>query len=105
MRIAGSIDPGRWIHACSVFGLLKFFAMGTFIDRLALKRSCFASLLILMLCTAPHPLHVHASTAPATSEPVVPDGSQPGSLTLYPVTRPADFAMTSLTFDAAIRGL
>ncbi len=47
--------------------------MEIFIDRLALKRSCFASLLILMLCPAPHPLHAQAPTAPATSATTVPE--------------------------------
>ncbi len=50
--------------AGSVCGLLKFFAMEIFIDRLALKRSCFVPLLILMLCTAPHPLHAQAPYSP-----------------------------------------
>jgi hypothetical protein len=51
--------------------------MEIFIDRLALKRSCFASLLILMLCTARHPLHAQAPTAPAISASAVPDWQKP----------------------------
>src|ERR1700756_3398666 len=86
----------------SVCVLLKFFAMEIFIDRFALKRSSFASLLILMLCTAPHPLHAQASTAPATSAPVVPEWAQPGSPTHVQVPPPADFHRPSRNFDAPI---
>ena len=83
-------------------GLLKFFAMEIFIDRVALKGSCIASLLILMLCTAPHALHAQAPTAPATSAPVVPEWAQPGSPTHVQVPPPADFHRPSRNFDAPI---
>jgi hypothetical protein len=86
----------------SVCSLLKFFAMEIFIDCLALKRSCFASLLILMLCTAPHPLHAQAPTAAATSAPAVPEWAQPGSPTHVQVPPPADFHRPSRNFDAPI---
>src|ERR1700680_4801857 len=76
--------------------------MEIFIDRHALKRSCFAPLLILMLCTAPHPLHAQASTAPATSAPAVPEWAQPGSPTHVQVPPPADFHRPSRNFDAPI---
>src|SRR5260370_24343171 len=92
----GRVRGGVWV-------LVKFFAMGTFIERFALKRSCFASLIILMLCTAPHPLHAQASTAPATSAPVVPEWAQPGSPTHVQVPPPADFHRPSTNFAAPIR--
>jgi len=76
--------------------------MGTFIDRFALKRSCFASLLILMLCTASHPLHAQAATAPATPPPAVPERAQPGSPTHVQVPPPADFHRPSRNFDVPI---
>jgi hypothetical protein len=65
--------------------------MEIFIDRLALKRSCFASLLILMLCPTPHPLHAQSPTAPTTSATAVPEWAQPGSPTHVQVPPPADF--------------
>jgi hypothetical protein len=76
--------------------------MEIFIDRLALKRSCFASLLILMLCTAPHLLHAQAPLAPATSAPVVPEWAQPGSPSHVQVPPPVDFHRQSRNFDAPI---
>ncbi len=87
-------------HAGSVCGLLKFFAMGIFIDRLALKR--FDSLLILMLCTASLPLHAQAPTAPSTSAAAVPEWAQPGSPTHVQVPPPADFHRPSRNFEAPI---
>jgi hypothetical protein len=78
--------------------------MEIFIDRLALKRSCFAPLLILMLCTAPHSLHAQAPPAPATSAPAVPEWAQPGSPTHVQVPPPADFHRPSRNFDAPIGG-
>ena len=81
-------------------GLLKFFAMGIFVDRLALKR--FDSLLILMLCTASLPLHAQAPTAPSTSAAAVPEWAQPGSPTHVQVPPPADFHRPSRNFDAPI---
>jgi hypothetical protein len=80
-------------------GLLKFFAMEIFIDRLALKRSGLASLFILMLGTAPHPLHAQA---PAPSAPAVPEWAQPGSPTHVQVPPPADFHRPSRNSDAPI---
>src|SRR5271155_3875280 len=89
-------------HAGSVCGLLKFFAMEVFVDRLALQRSCFVPLIILMLCTAAHPLHAQPPSAPAASAPAVPDWAQPGSPTHVQVPPPADFHRPSRTFDAPI---
>src|ERR1700680_1711072 len=76
--------------------------MEIFIDRHALKPSFPASLLILMLCTAPHPLHAQAPSAPATSAPVVPEWAHPGSPTHVQVPPPADFHRPSRNFDAPI---
>jgi len=85
-----------------VFVLLKFFAMEIFRDRVALKRSCVASLLLLMLCTGAYPLNAQAPAAPATSAPTVPDWAQPGSPTHVQVPPPADFHRPSRNFDAPI---
>src|SRR5246127_486801 len=74
--------------------------MEIFIDRLALKRSSFASLLILMLCPAPHPLHAQAPTA--TSATAMPEWAQPGSPTHVQVPPPADFHRPSRNFDSPI---
>jgi len=76
--------------------------MGIFVDRLAPERFCFVPLLILMLCSAPHPLHAQAPTAPVTSAPAVPDWAQPGSPTHVQVPPPADFHRPSRNFDAPI---
>jgi hypothetical protein len=73
--------------------------MEIFIDRLALKRSGLASLFILMLGTAPHPLHAQA---PASSAPAVPEWAQPGSPTHVQVPPPADFHRPSRNSDAPI---
>jgi hypothetical protein len=89
-------------HAGSVWSLLKFFAMEIFVDRVTLKRSCFTSLLTLTLCTAPHPLHAQAPTAPAASAPAVPEWAQPGSPTHVQVPPPADFQRPSRNFDTPI---
>jgi hypothetical protein len=76
--------------------------MEIFSDRLVLKRSCVASLLLLMLCTGAYPLHTQAPTAPAPSAPAVPDWAQPGSPTHVQVPPPADFHRPSRNFDAPI---
>jgi len=73
--------------------------MGIFVDRLAFKRSCFVPLLIVMLCTASHPLRAQA---PATPAPAVPEWAQPGSPTHVQVPPPADFHRPSRNFDAPI---
>jgi hypothetical protein len=76
--------------------------MEIFVDRRALKPSCFAQLLILMLCRASHPLHAQTPSAPATSAPVVPEWAQPGSPTHVQVPPPADFHRPSRNFDESI---
>src|SRR3984885_8490989 len=73
--------------------------MEIFIDRLALKQSGLASLFILMLGIAPHPLHAQA---PAPSAPAVPEWAQPGSSTHVQVPPPADFHRPSRNFDAPV---
>jgi hypothetical protein len=83
-------------------GLLKFFAMQVFIGRFAFQRSSFVPTLILMLCTATHPLHAQAPSAPAASAPAVPDWAQPGSPTHVQVPPPPDFHRPSRNFDASI---
>jgi hypothetical protein len=76
--------------------------MGFFIHRLATKRTSLTSLLMLMLCTAPHRLHAQAPAATAPSSPVVPEWAQPGSPTHVQVPPPADFHRPSRNFDAPI---
>jgi hypothetical protein len=68
--------------------------METYINYLALKRSCRASLLVVMLCTAPHLLRAQT--------PTVPDWAQPGSPTHKQVPPPADFHRPSKNFDTPI---
>ena len=80
----------------------KVLAMQFVIDRLELQRSCFVPLLILMLCTAAHPLDAQAPSAPAASAPAVPDWAQPGSPTHVQVPPPADFHRPSRNCDAPI---
>jgi len=88
-------------HAGSVWSV-KFFAMQVFVYRLALQRSCFVPLLILMLCTVAHPLYAQAPSAPAASASAVPDWAQPGTPTHVQVPPPADFHRPSRSFDAPI---
>ena len=76
-----------------------FLAMEILVDRLAPKRSCFAPLLILTLCTEGHWLNAQA---PATNAPVVPEWAQPGSPTHVQVPPPADFHRPSRNLDASI---
>ena len=55
-----------------------------------------------MLCTAAHPLHAQAPSAPAASAPAVPDWAQPGSATHVQVPPPPDFHRPSKNFDMPI---
>jgi hypothetical protein len=73
--------------------------MEIYIDRLASKRSCLASLFVVMLCTAPQVLRAQA---PATPPPAVPEWAQPGSATHKQVPPPADFHRPSKNFDTPI---
>ncbi len=78
--------------------------MEIYTDRLAVKRSCLTSLLLLMLCAAPHRPRAQAPAAqvPATSAPAVPDWAQPGSPTHRQVPPPADFHRPGRNFDTPI---
>jgi hypothetical protein len=76
--------------------------MGVFIDRLVLRRSCVASLLVMMLFTVPHLLPAQASIAPATPAPTVPAWAQPGSPTHVQVPPPPGFSRPSRNFDTPI---
>src|SRR3984957_2506538 len=76
--------------------------MGVFIDRLVLKRSCVASLLVMILFAVPHLLRAQASIAPATPAPTVPAWAQPGSPTHVQVPPPAGFHRPSRNFDTPI---
>jgi hypothetical protein len=69
--------------------------METYIDYFALKRSCSISLLMVMLCAAPHLLR-------AQEAPIVPDWALPGSPTHKQVPPPADFHRPSKNFDTPI---
>ena len=70
--------------------------MEIYTDRVAIKRSCLTSLLVLTLCAAPHLLHAQA---PSTA---VPDWALPGSPTHKQVPPPADFHRPSTNFDTPI---
>ncbi len=70
--------------------------------RFALKRSCRASLPVLMLCAAPYLLRAQVSGAPATPPPTVPDWALPGSATHKQVPPPADFHRPSKNFNTPI---
>jgi hypothetical protein len=68
----------------------------------AVKRSCLASLLVAMLCTAPHLLRAQAVTPTATPKPAVPDWAQPGSPTHKQVPPPPGFHRPGRNFDTPI---
>jgi hypothetical protein len=70
--------------------------------RLAIKRSCLASLIVLILCATSHLLLAQAPGTPATTTPAVPDWAQPGSATHVQVPPPAGFHRPSTTFDTPI---
>jgi hypothetical protein len=73
------------------------------IHCLAAKCCYLASLLAVMLCSAPHLLFAQAaSAAPATTGPAVPDWAQPGSPAHKQVPPPADFHRPSRNFDVPI---
>jgi hypothetical protein len=68
--------------------------MELFIERLAGKRSGVASLVFVILCSAPSFLHAQS--------PVVPEWAQPGSATHVQVAPPKDFHRPSRNFDQPI---
>jgi hypothetical protein len=68
--------------------------MEIYIDGLARKRSCLASLFLVMLCTVPQVLCAQA--------PAVPEWAQPGSATHKQIPPPADFHRPSNNFDTPI---
>src|SRR5665213_549199 len=72
------------------------------IDCLALKRSCRASLLVMMLCIAAHPLGAQPSAPPVPSAPAIPEWAQPDSPTHVQVPPPADFHRPSRNFNMPI---
>ena len=67
--------------------------------RLAMKRTCQASLLAMMLCAAPHLGGAQAADAPAIP---ASDWAQPGSATHVQVAPPADFHRPSRNFATPI---
>jgi hypothetical protein len=68
--------------------------MEIYINGLARKRSCLASLFLVMLYTAPQVL--------CAQPPAVPEWAQPGSATHKQVPPPADFHRPSKNFDTPI---
>src|SRR5271154_1660477 len=70
--------------------------------EIAMKLTCPPSLLLLMLCTAPHLLPAQAPTAPATPAPTAPAWAQPGSATHTQVAPPPDFHRPSKNFATPI---
>jgi hypothetical protein len=81
--------------------LLEFIVMENYAVRFVID-PCRASLLVLILCTAPHPLRAQAAGAQATQTPTVPDWALPGSSTHRQVPPPADFRRPSKNFDVPI---
>jgi hypothetical protein len=73
--------------------------MENYIVRFAIKRSCRASLLVLVLGAAPHLLRAQAAATPTVT---VPDWALPGSATHRQVPPPADFHRPSSNFDTPI---
>ena len=69
---------------------------------LVMTRACQASLLVMMLCAAPHLVGAQAADAPAIPAPLTPDWAQPGSATHVQVAPPADFHRPSRNFAAPI---
>jgi hypothetical protein len=67
-----------------------------------MKLVCRPSLLILMLCAAPHLLRAQTSNQKATPPPVAPGWAQPGSATHVQVAPPPDFHRPSRNFDMPI---
>jgi hypothetical protein len=82
--------------------LVEFIVMEPGILRLSVAHSCRASLLVLMLCTAPSLVRAQGPGSPATPTPIVPDWALPGSATHKQVPPPADFHRPSRNFDAPI---
>ena len=82
--------------------LLKSISMEDYMVRLPGKHRCRASLIVLMLSTAPHLLRAQAAAAPATPPPTVPDWALPGSATHKQVPPPADFHRPSQNFNTPI---
>ena len=76
--------------------------MGHYVARFAKEHFCRASLLVVMLCTAPNLLRAQAPGAPATPTPTVPDWALPGSATHKQVPPPADFHRPSRNFNTPI---
>ena len=92
----------RWRRPELARHLLKFIFMKSYVVRFANQHFYRASLLVLMLCTAPHLLRAQAPGAPAIPAPAVPDWAQPGSATHVQVAPPKDFHRPSKNFDTPI---
>ena len=75
--------------------------MGHYVARFAKEHFCRASLLVVMLCTAPNLLRAQAG-APVTPTPTVPDWALPGSATHKQVPPPADFYRPSRNLNTPI---
>ncbi len=73
--------------------------MANLVYCVALKRSCFDPLLILILCTIGHSLPPQSQ---ATAAPAVPEWAQPGLPTHVQVPPPANFHRPSRNFDESI---
>jgi hypothetical protein len=79
--------------------MLKFFAMALSIPPASAKHALLPSLIVLLLCVAPHRLDSQATQAPTKPKLVVPAWAQPGSPTHEQVPPPADFHRPSKNFD------
>jgi hypothetical protein len=100
--LSGGVSLDGYIARKLTRYLLRFIFMGHYIVRFAKEHSCRASLLVLMLCTAPNLLRAQAPGAPATPTPPVPDWALPGSATHKQVPPPADFHRPSRNFNTPI---
>src|ERR1700753_211662 len=85
--------------AGSPYTLLRFFAMALFIRTSPAKHASLPSLIVLLLCVAPHRLDSQATQAPTKEQLAVPAWAEPGSSTHEQVPPPADFHRPSKNFD------
>ena len=83
----------------SLHALLKFFVMALSIRPSSAKHALLPSMIVLLLCVAPHRLDSQATQAPTRSKLVVPAWAQPGSPTHEQVPPPPNFHRPSKNFD------
>src|ERR1700744_974704 len=77
--------------AGSPYTLLRFFAMALFLRTSSAKHALLPSLIVLLLCVAPHRLDSQATQAPQEQKLAVPAWAVPGAATQEQGKPPADF--------------